>query len=233
MYTKEASMVIYCVEDESNIRELMVYTLKASGFEAQGFENSEGFWSAVREQQPELIILDIMMPGEDGLTVLKKLRGSPATADIPVILATARDSEYDKVIGLDSGADDYLAKPFGMMEMVSRIKAVLRRTAPKKSNVLTCGKLSLDGNRHAVTVNGKPVMLTLKEFDLLKLFMDHPGQVFTRSHLLSEVWGTGFSGETRTVDVHIGTLRTKLFEVGDLIQTVRGVGYKMEECHEQ
>lgn len=226
-------MVIYCVEDESNIRELMVYTLKASGFEAQGFENSEGFWSAVREQQPELIILDIMMPGEDGLTVLKKLRGSPATADIPVILATARDSEYDKVIGLDSGADDYLAKPFGMMEMVSRIKAVLRRTAPKKSNVLTCGKLSLDGNRHAVTVNGKPVMLTLKEFDLLRLFMDHPGQVFTRSHLLSEVWGTGFSGETRTVDVHIGTLRTKLFEVGDLIQTVRGVGYKMEECHEQ
>lgn len=226
-------MMIYCVEDESNIRELMVYTLKASGFEAQGFENSEGFWSAVREQQPELIILDIMMPGEDGLTVLKKLRGSPATADIPVILATARDSEYDKVIGLDSGADDYLAKPFGMMEMVSRIKAVLRRTAPKKSNVLTCGKLSLDGNRHAVTVNGKPVMLTLKEFDLLKLFMDHPGQVFTRSHLLSEVWGTGFSGETRTVDVHIGTLRTKLFEVGDLIQTVRGVGYKMEECHEQ
>lgn len=226
-------MVIYCVEDESNIRELMVYTLKASGFEAQGFENSEGFWSAVREQQPKLIILDIMMPGEDGLTVLKKLRGSPATADIPVILATARDSEYDKVIGLDSGADDYLAKPFGMMEMVSRIKAVLRRTAPKKSNVLTCGKLSLDGNRHAVTVNGKPVMLTLKEFDLLKLFMDHPGQVFTRSHLLSEVWGTGFSGETRTVDVHIGTLRTKLFEVGDLIQTVRGVGYKMEECHEQ
>ncbi|MBQ9290905.1 MAG: response regulator transcription factor [Clostridia bacterium] len=225
--------MIYCVEDESNIRELMVYTLKASGFEAQGFENSEGFWSAVREQQPELIILDIMMPGEDGLTVLKKLRGSPATADIPVILATARDSEYDKVIGLDSGADDYLAKPFGMMEMVSRIKAVLRRTAPKKSNVLTCGKLSLDGNRHAVTVNGKPVMLTLKEFDLLKLFMDHPGQVFTRSHLLSEVWGTGFSGETRTVDVHIGTLRTKLFEVGDLIQTVRGVGYKMEECHEQ
>ena len=226
-------MVIYCVEDESNIRELMVYTLKASGFDAQGFENSEGFWSAVREQQPELIILDIMMPGEDGLTVLKKLRGSPATADIPVILATARDSEYDKVIGLDSGADDYLAKPFGMMEMVSRIKAVLRRTAPKKSNVLTCGKLSLDGNRHAVTVNGKPVMLTLKEFDLLRLFMDHPGQVFTRSHLLSEVWGTGFSGETRTVDVHIGTLRTKLFEVGDLIQTVRGVGYKMEECHEQ
>ena len=226
-------MVIYCVEDESNIRELMVYTLKASGFEAQGFENSEGFWSAVREQQPELIILDIMMPGEDGLTVLKKLRGSPATADIPVILATARDSEYDKVIGLDSGADDYLAKPFGMMEMVSRIKAVLRRTAPKKSNVLTCGGLSLDGNRHVVTVNGKPVPLTLKEFDLLKLFMDHPGQVFTRSHLLSEVWGTGFSGETRTVDVHIGTLRTKLFEVGDLIQTVRGVGYKMEECHEQ
>ena len=226
-------MVIYCVEDETNIRELMVYTLKASGFDVQGFENSEGFWAAVRKQQPELIILDIMMPGEDGLTVLRKLRSSPATADIPVILATARDSEYDKVIGLDSGADDYLAKPFGMMEMVSRIRAVLRRTAPKPANVLTCGGLSLDGNRHVVTVNGKPVPLTLKEFDLLKLFMDHPGRVFTRSHLLSEVWGTGFSGETRTVDVHIGTLRTKLFEVGDMIQTVRGVGYKMEACHEQ
>ena len=226
-------MVIYCVEDETNIRELMVYTLKASGFDVQGFENSEGFWSAVRKQQPELIILDIMMPGEDGLTVLRKLRSSPATADIPVILATARDSEYDKVIGLDSGADDYLAKPFGMMEMVSRIRAVLRRTAPKPANVLTCGGLSLDGNRHVVTVNGKPVPLTLKEFDLLKLFMDHPGRVFTRSHLLSEVWGTGLSGETRTVDVHIGTLRTKLFEVGDMIQTVRGVGYKMEACHEQ
>ena len=137
------------------------------------------------------------------------------------------------MIGLDSGADDYLAKPFGMMEMVSRIRAVLRRTAPKPANVLTCGGLSLDGNRHVVTVNGKPVPLTLKEFDLLKLFMDHPGRVFTRSHLLSEVWGTGFSGETRTVDVHIGTLRTKLFEVGDMIQTVRGVGYKMEACHEQ
>lgn len=225
--------MIYCVEDESTIRDLMVYTLKASGFDALGFESDAGFLAAMKEQRPELVILDVMLPREDGLTILKKLRSSPVTVDIPVIMATAKGSEYDKVIGLDSGADDYLAKPFGMMEMISRIKAVLRRTSPKQANVLNCGGISLDENKHTVTVNGSPVLLTLKEYELLKLFMDNPGHVFTREVLLSDIWGMDFIGETRTVDVHIGTLRTKLAEAGELIQTVRGVGYKMEENYEQ
>ncbi len=225
--------MIYCVEDESAIRDLTVYTLKASGFEAMGFENSTGFWAAMKEQRPELIILDVMLPGEDGLTILKNLRSSPVTADIPVIMATAKDSEYDTVIGLDSGADDYLAKPFGMMEMVSRIKAVLRRSSPKRSKPLVFGSIILDENKHSVSVNGELVSLTLKEYELLKLLIDNPGHVFTRGILLSEIWGTDFVGETRTVDVHIGTLRTKLAEAGELIQTVRGVGYKMEENNEQ
>ena len=225
--------MIYCVEDENAIRDLMVYTLKASGFDAVGFDSGKGLWLALKEQLPELILLDIMLPGEDGLSILKKLRSSPVTADIPVIIATARDSEYDKVIGLDSGADNYLAKPFGMLEMVSHIKAVLRRTAPKGTKKLTCGSITLDGNGHTVSVDGDPVSLTLKEFELLKLFMDNLGSVFTRVILLSEIWGKDYLGETRSVDVHIGTLRTKLSKAGDLIQTVRGVGYKMEEPHEQ
>jgi two-component system alkaline phosphatase synthesis response regulator PhoP len=219
--------MIYCVEDESSIRDLMVYALKASGFDAKGFENDTSFWAAMKTQTPELILLDVMLPGEDGLTILKKLRSSPRTEDIPVIIATAKDSEYDKVIGLDSGADDYLAKPFGMMEMVSRIKAVLRRTAPKQTDILVCGAISLDESKHTVSVKGSPVSLTLKEYDLLKLFMDNPGRVFTREILLSEIWGKNYLGETRTVDVHIGTLRTKLAEAGDFIETVRGVGYRM------
>ncbi len=221
--------MIYYVEDESNIRDLVVYTLKASGFEAQGFEDGVEFWSAMKAQKPELIILDVMLPGEDGLTILKRLRSSPVTADIPVIMATAKGSEYDKVIGLDGGADDYLAKPFGMMEMVSRIKAVLRRTAPKQAKVISYGGITLDEGKHTVTVNKTPVLLTLKEYEILKLLIDNPGQVFTREILLSDIWGIDFTGETRTVDVHIGTLRTKLAEAGDLIETVRGVGYKMEE----
>jgi two-component system alkaline phosphatase synthesis response regulator PhoP len=221
--------MIYYVEDESNIRDLVVYTLKASGFEAQGFEDSGDFWAAMKAQKPELIILDVMLPGEDGLTILKRLRSSPVTADIPVVMATAKGSEYDKVIGLDGGADDYLAKPFGMMEMVSRIKAVLRRTAPKQAKVISYGGITLDEGKHTVTVNKTPVSLTLKEYEILKLLIDNPGQVFTREILLSDIWGIDFTGETRTVDVHIGTLRTKLAEAGDLIETVRGVGYKMEE----
>lgn len=221
--------MIYYVEDESNIRDLVVYTLKVSGFEAQGFEDGAEFWTAMKAQKPELIILDVMLPGEDGLTILKRLRSSPVTADIPVIMATAKGSEYDKVIGLDGGADDYLAKPFGMMEMVSRIKAVLRRTAPKQAKVISYGGITLDEGKHTVTVNKTPVSLTLKEYEILKLLIDNPGQVFTREILLSDIWGIDFTGETRTVDVHIGTLRTKLAEAGDLIETVRGVGYKMEE----
>ena len=225
--------MIYCVEDDSAIRDLMVYTLTASGFEAKGFENDTGFWAAMKEQRPEMIVLDVMLPGEDGLTILRKLRSSPVTSVIPVIMATAKDSEYDKVIGLDSGADDYLAKPFGMMEMVSRIKAVLRRAGNHQSQVLSCGIISMDENKHIVTVDGKPVLLTLKEYELLKLLLENPGRVFTRDNILQSVWGIDFSGETRTVDVHIGTLRTKLEKAGGHIQTVRGVGYKMEAENEQ
>lgn len=225
--------MIYSVEDDNSIRDLMVYTLNVSGFEAQGFENSESFWNAMKQQLPELVILDVMLPGEDGLTILNKLRSSPLTASIPVIMATANGSEYDKVIGLDSGADDYLVKPFGMMEMISRIKAVLRRTSNKQPAVLTCGILSLDQDKHSVTVSGKPIVLTLKEFELLKMFMENPGHVFTRDTILSRVWGVTFESETRTVDVHIGTLRTKLENAGNLVQTVRGVGYKLEETDEQ
>ena len=176
----------------------------------------------------ELLLLDIMLPGEDGLEILKKLRSSPLTEQLPVILATARGSEYDKVVGLDTGADDYLAKPFGMMEMVSRIRAVLRRTARQPSGVLSCGGVTLDEGRHAVTANDRPVSLTLKEYELLKLFLENIGQVFSREALLSRVWDADYAGETRTVDVHVGTLRTKLAECGGLIETVRGVGYKME-----
>lgn len=225
--------MIYCVEDDSAIRDLKVYTLRASGFEAMGFENDTGFWAAMKEQRPEMIILDVMLPGEDGLTILQKLRSSPVTSDIPVIMATAKDSEYDKVIGLDSGADDYLTKPFGMMEMVSRIKAVLRRAGNHQDLILSCGMISMDESKHTVTVDGKPVLLTLKEYELLKLLLESPGRVFTRDNILQSVWGIDFSGETRTVDVHIGTLRTKLEKAGNHIQTIRGVGYKMEAENEQ
>lgn len=221
--------MIYCVEDDNAIRDLMLYTLGASGFQAKGFPDSTGFWQAMTEEKPELILLDIMLPGEDGITVLKRLRAASATANIPVIMATAKGSEFDKVIGLDTGADDYLVKPFGMMEMVARIKAVMRRTAPKTDQVLTCGDIVLDEVRHIVTVDGKQVVLTLKEYELLKLLMENAGQVFTRDILLSRIWGQDYLGETRTVDVHIGTLRTKLAKGGERIETVRGVGYKMVE----
>lgn len=221
--------MIYCVEDDNAIRDLMLYTLGASGFQAKGFPDSTFFWQAMTEEKPELILLDIMLPGEDGITVLKRLRAVSATANIPVIMATAKGSEFDKVIGLDTGADDYLVKPFGMMEMVARIKAVMRRTAPKTDQVLTCGNIALDEVRHIVTVDGKQVVLTLKEYELLKLLMENAGQVFTRDILLSRIWGQDYLGETRTVDVHIGTLRTKLAKGGEKIETVRGVGYKMVE----
>ena len=225
--------MIYCVEDDNAIRDLMVYMLQASGFEAEGFESDADFWPAMKVELPDLVILDVMLPGEDGLTILQKMRASPVTAEIPVIMATARDSEYDKVIGLDSGADDYLSKPFGMMEMVSRIRAVLRRTGSRRPVILSCGTITLDEGKHIVSVEHRLVPLTLKEFELLKLLMEHPGQVFTRDIILSTIWGVDFAGETRTVDVHIGTLRTKLENAGDYIQTVRGVGYKMEDNNAQ
>lgn len=225
--------MIYCVEDDGSIRDLMVYALQAASFSAVGCADGEEFWQAMRQETPELIMLDIMLPGEDGISILKKLRAVPATADIPVIMATAKGTEYDRVIGLDLGADDYLTKPFGMMEMVSRIRAVLRRTGHRaEPTVLRQGGILLDEARHAVEVDGVPVTLTLKEYELLRLFMENPGLVFTRDRLLSAVWGADYYGETRTVDVHIGTLRTKLGSAGDILQTVRGVGYKLEAPHE-
>lgn len=221
--------MIFCVEDDQAIRDLMIYTLQTTGFTATGFDGGEALFAALKSQHPQLILLDIMLPGKDGITILKELRANSETADIPVIMATAKGTEYDKVIGLDSGADDYLTKPFGMMEMVSRIKAVLRRTEPKKqAHTLTVGALTMNTSEHTVWKDGERLQLTLKEYEILKLFMEYPGRVFTRDQLLQRVWGTDYFGETRTVDVHIGTLRTKLGSCGDWIETVRGVGYRME-----
>ncbi len=220
--------MIFCVEDDNAIRELMIYTLAASGFEAKGFTDGESLFAALKEEKPRLILLDIMLPGEDGISILKRLRSGAATAEIPVIMATAKGTEYDKVTGLDAGADDYLAKPFGMMEMISRVKAVLRRTERgEKAAVLNIGMIVLNSAAHTVTANGVEVRLTLKEFELLRLFMENPGIVFTRENLLQSIWGEDFLVETRTVDVHIATLRTKLGGCGDYIETVRGVGYRM------
>lgn len=221
--------MIFCVEDDDNIRELMVYMLQSAGFEAAGFAEGGAFWQAVDKQMPEMVLLDIMLPGEDGLTILQKLRGREDTAMVPVILATARGTEYDKVAGLDMGADDYLVKPFGMMEMVSRVRAVLRRTEPQRTQkTLRAGKLTLNLDTYVVQVDGERVQLTLKEYKLLRIFMENPGRVFTRERLLEMVWEVDYIGETRTVDVHIGTLRTKLGDCADYIKTVRGVGYCME-----
>lgn len=222
--------MVYCVEDDSGIRDLMIYALKASGFDAEGFSDGREFFSALSENLPETVILDIMLPGEDGLSILKKLRSNAATARLPVIIATAKGTEYDKVIGLDSGADDYLAKPFGMMEMVSRVKALLRRSRPEAvKDELIIGDLCLSTAEHTVRAGDKAIDLTLKEFNLLKLFLENKGLVFTREQLLSKIWGEQFIGESRTVDVHIATLRTKLGKWGDCIKTVRGVGYRMED----
>ncbi len=221
--------MIFCVEDDDAIRELIIYTLHSTGFEAKGFICGKDFFEALREEAPELVMLDIMLPGEDGISILKKLRHQPETADIPVIMATAKGTEYDKVIGLDLGADDYLAKPFGMMEMVSRIRAVLRRANPKESGeILQVGNLKLNTDTYDVFVGEERVQLTLKEFKLLCAFMENPGRVLTRDRLFEIVWGTDYIGETRTLDVHMNSLRTKLGACGNYIETVRGVGYRME-----
>lgn len=226
---KGCSTMIFCVEDDEGIRNMVMYTLEASGFEVQGFENGKTFFSALLMNRPDLILLDIMLPDMDGISILKRLKKDKATKDIPVIMATAKGTEYDKVIGLELGADDYLAKPFGMMEMVSRVKAVLRRTQPESDQkVLEVGGLALDLNGHIVKVDGQRVQLTLKEYELLRLFMENIGRAFTREQLLLKIWESDYFGETRTVDVHIGTLRTKLGKYGKMIRTVRGVGYRME-----
>ncbi|MDN5276319.1 MAG: two-component system, OmpR family, alkaline phosphatase synthesis response regulator PhoP [Clostridiales bacterium] len=222
--------MIFFVEDDDNIRELVVYTLQTVGFEARGFENGKAFFEAINTQKPQLILLDIMLPDEDGLKILKKLRSNPTTRDIPVIMITAKSTEYDKVIGLDSGADDYITKPFGMMELVSRIKAVLRRTSArgnKSTHILTVGPIALDTEKYEATIEGRKLELTHKEFELLRYLMENQGVVLSRDKILEAVWGYDFDGETRTVDVHIRSLRQKLGKWAELLETVRGVGYRI------
>ena len=220
--------MIYCVEDDKSIREIEMYTLQSTGFETKGFEDGHSFFEELKEKKLDLILLDVMLPDEDGISILTKLKKNPDTNDIPVIIASAKGEEYDKIKGLDTGADDYLAKPFGMMEMISRIKAVLRRSIHAVSSNLTSGNIEMDLNSHIVKVNGEQVDLTLKEYELLKLFISHPGIVYSREALLNKIWEVEYYGETRTVDVHIRTLRSKLMEEGNRITTVRGVGYRYE-----
>lgn len=222
--------MIWCVEDDESIREIEIYTLRSTGFEAEGFCEGRELFAALSDKKPDLILLDIMLPDMDGTEILKRLRADKETENIPVIMATAKGMEYDKVKSLDMGADDYLVKPFGMMEMTARVKAVLRRSGGKasESGVLKSGNLVLDEKRHTVTRDGQNIELTLKEYELLRTLMSHKGLVFTRDQLLSDIWGFDYDGETRTVDVHIRTLRAKLGESGEQIQTVRGVGYKIE-----
>lgn len=227
-------MMIFCVEDDRGIRELMTYTLNASGYEALGLKDGKELDEALKNEKPCLITLDIMLPNEDGISILKRLKNDERYRDIPIIMASAKGEEYDKVIGLDLGADDYLAKPFGMMEMVSRIKAVLRRSeVTNKKQELRNGPIYLNNIKHIVIVDGKEIELTLKEYELLLLFMNNIGIVFTREHLLASIWDSNFVGESRTIDVHVGTLRNKLGNFGSCIKTLRGVGYKMEAIYEE
>lgn len=227
--------MIWCVEDDPGIRELEVYALNSTGLGASGFPDGNSFWAALQQKQPELILLDVMLPGEDGVTLLKRLKADERFRRIPVIMATARGTEYDKVQSLDMGADDYITKPFGMMEMVSRVKAVLRRSAPAQAAaaLLELDGLTLDPNQHTVTLAGERITLTYKEYELLKLFLSHPGTAFSREQLLHDIWNTDYAVETRTVDMHIRTLRQKLGAWGQRIETVRGVGYRLEGNHDR
>lgn len=223
--------MIYLVEDDDSIRELVLYTLHTTGFEAEGFRNAADFWQALEKELPQLVLLDIMLPDEDGLHILKRLRAGAETADLPVMMLTAKSSEYDRVVGLDSGADDYMPKPFGMMELVSRVRALLRRAAKPaaEDKLFTAGSLAVDVKRRAVTVDGEPVILTYKEFELLCYLLENRGVVLSRDQILTKIWDYNYSGETRTVDVHIRTLRQKLGDAGVLIETVRGVGYRLAQ----
>lgn len=226
--------MIWCVEDDASIRDIEVYALQSTGFDAKGFENGAEFWEALQTEKPDLVILDVMLPGEDGVELLRKMKSEEQLQDIPVIMATAKGTEVDKIQGLDLGADDYLVKPFGVMEMVSRVKAVLRRCQPKQvSHLLKIGELVVNLDEHTVTADGERIALTYKEFELLRLFLSHPGIAFTRDQLFSQIWGMDYFGETRTVDMHIRTLRQKLGAYGSLIETVRNVGYRMEVGHDK
>ena len=224
--------MIYFVEDDNSIRKLVLYSLTSAGMEAEGFARPGEFWSALDRQIPQVVLLDIMLPEEDGISILKRLRASRKTKRLQVILLTAKGSEFDKVVGLDAGADDYVTKPFGMMELMARVRSALRRAedAAPSVPILSLGELSVDRGRHLVRVAGEDVALTLKEFQLLCLLLERPGTVFTRDQLLSTVWGYDFDGASRTVDVHVRTLRQKLGAAGNLVQTVRGIGYKIGEA---
>ena len=226
--------MIWCVEDDSSIRDIEVYALTSTGFEAKGFEDGDSFWNALQTEQPELVVLDVMLPGKDGVSLLKLMKTSEAFRDIPVIMATAKGSEYDKIQSLDLGADDYLVKPFPIMEMISRVKAVLRRCKPlRESRLLKLEGLVLNPHEHTVTADGERIALTYKEYELLHLFLSQPGIAFTREQLLSSIWNTDYLGETRTVDMHIRTLRQKLGSYGNMIETVRNVGYRLEARHDK
>ena len=226
--------MIWCVEDDPSIREIEVYALNSTGLEARGFADGGEFWEALDQEQPELVLLDVMLPGEDGVSILKRLRADERWREIPVIMATAKGTEFDKVQSLDLGADDYITKPFGMMEMVSRVKAVLRRSQPKQAvSSLKLKGLTLDEAQHTVTIDGQRVVLTYKEYELLRLFLSHPGMAFSREQLLQTVWNTDYAVETRTVDMHIRTLRQKLGAYGQYIETIRGVGYRLEGNYDQ
>ena len=218
--------MIWCVEDDASIRDIEVYALNSTGLAAEGFADGAAFWQALQRTQPELVVLDVMLPEIDGIELLRRMKADAALRDIPVIMATAKGAEYDKIQGLDLGADDYLAKPFGVMELVSRVKAVLRRCRPQPAAVLRCGGLVVDEQEHTVTADGVRVVLTYKEYQLLRLFLSHPGTAFTRDQLMEQVWGMDFYGESRTVDMHIRTLRQKLGAYGEHIETVRSVGYR-------
>ena len=220
--------MIYIVEDDRNIQEIELFALKNSGFQAEGFETARDFWKAMDVRMPEMILLDIMLPDEDGLSILKRLRSRSETRRVPVMLVTAKGSEIDKVKGLDSGADDYIAKPFGVMELIARVKALLRRSGVDEESLMSCGMVSLDMERRMVYVDKEPVELTYKEFELLRLLMRNQGIVISREVIMDRVWGTSFEGESRTIDVHVRTLRQKLGAAGALIRTIRNVGYLIE-----
>ncbi len=222
--------MIYCVEDDNSIRKLVLYSLTSAGLEAEGFAHPDTFWAAMARRIPQVVLLDIMLPEEDGISILKRLRADRRTHRVQVILLTAKGSEFDKVVGLDAGADDYVSKPFGMMELMARVRSALRRAGDEESPALRLGPVAVDPDRHLVQVDGEDVALTRKEFQLLRLLLERRGTVLTRDQLLNTVWGYDFDGASRTVDVHVRTLRQKLGEAGNLIQTVRGIGYKMEDA---
>ena len=220
--------MIYCVEDEGNIRDLIVYALKNSDFDVEGFSSGEELFRAIGEKLPSLVLLDILLPGEDGLTILKRIRDNPSTEDIPVIMLTAKSSELDKIVGLDIGADDYIVKPFSVLELVARVKAVLRRARPKEDNqLIAIDGVVIDKKKRTVLVEGEPVSLTYKEFELLYYLFRNKNIVLNREMIMAQVWGYDFEGESRTVDVHIASLRHKLKNKASLIETVRNIGYKV------